>query len=178
MMTMSDAAERKRLMALKKRMSQKRPKFVKMESWRHVRLKDHWRQPKGVDNHMRLNLKGWPKSVNVGYRSPRAVRGIHPSGKEEVHVYNVGDLSIVDPETQVARIGGSVGIKKRVKIVQEAKLRGIRILNVGKARGAEELKAEPEEEELPEEEIPEKEEAPEEEEASEDKQVEEEADEG
>lgn len=172
MMTMSDAAEHKRLMALKKRMSQKRPKFVKMESWRHVRLKDHWRQPKGVDNHMRLNLKGWPKSVNVGYRSPKAVRGIHPSGKEEVHVYNVGDLSIVDPETQVARIGGSVGLRKRVKIVQEAELRGIRILNVGRARGAEELKAEPEEEELPEEEVPE------EEKAAEDEQVEEEADEG
>jgi large subunit ribosomal protein L32e len=127
---------------------------------------------------MRLNLKGWPKSVNVGYRSPRAVRGIHPSGKEEVHVYNVGDLSIVDPETQVARIGGSVGTRKRVKIIQEAKLRGIRILNVGKARGAEELNAEPEEEELPEEEIIEEEEAPEEEEASEDEQVEQEADEG
>jgi large subunit ribosomal protein L32e len=106
------------------------------------------------------------------------VRGIHPSGKEEVHVYNVGDLSIVDPETQVARIGGSVGLRKRVKIVQEAELQGIRILNVGRARGAEELKAEPEEEELPEEEIPEEEEAPEEEEVSEDEQVEEEADEG
>jgi large subunit ribosomal protein L32e len=166
-MTMSDAAERKRLMALKKRMSQKRPKFVKMESWRHKRLKDHWRQPKGVDNHMRLNLKGWPKSVNVGYRSPKAVRGIHPSGKEEVHVYNVGDLSIVDPETQVARIGGSVGLRKRVKIVQEANLRGIRILNVGRARGAMELNAEPEEEELPDEEILEEVEAPEEEEADE-----------
>ena len=178
MMTMSDAAERKRLMALKKKMSQKRPKFVKMESWRHVRLKDHWRQPKGVDNHMRLNLKGWPKSVNVGYRSPKAVRGMHPSGKEEVHVYNVGDLSIIDPETQVARIGGSVGLRKRVKIIQEAELQGIRILNVGRARGAEELKTEPEGEELPEEEVLEEEEAPEEEEASEDEQVEEEADEG
>ena len=175
---MSDAAERKRLMALKKRMSQKRPKFVKMESWRHVRLKDHWRQPKGVDNHMRLNLKGWPKSVNVGYRSPRAVRGIHPSGKEEVHVYNVGDLSIVDPETQVVRIGGSVGLRKRVKIVQEAELQGIRILNVGRARGAEKLQAEPEEEELPEEEISEEETATDEEEVLEDEQVEEEADEG
>jgi large subunit ribosomal protein L32e len=170
---MSDAAEKKRLMALKKRMSQKRPKFVKMESWRHKRLKDHWRQPKGVDNHMRLNLKGWPKSVNVGYRSPRAVRDVHPSGKEEVHVYNVGDLSIVDPETQVARIGGSVGLRKRVKIVEEADLQGIRVLNAGRARQAEEYSAEPEEEELPEEEIPE-----EEEEVSEEEPVEEEADEG
>ena len=171
MMAMSDAAERKRLLALRKRMSQKRPKFVRMESWRHKRLKDNWRQPKGVDNHMRLNLKGWPKSVNVGYRSPRDVRDVHPSGKEEVHVYNVGDLSILDPETQVARIGGSVGLRKRVSIVQEADLRGIRILNAGRARQAEEFD-EFEEEEPPEEDLSD------EEETSEDEQEEEEADEG
>ena len=85
----------------------------------------------------------------------------------------MGDLSIVDPETQVARIGGSVGLRKRVKIVQEAELQGIRILNVGRARQAEELSVEIEEEELPEEEVRE-----EEEETPEDEPVEEEADEG
>ncbi|TRO48353.1 50S ribosomal protein L32e [Candidatus Bathyarchaeota archaeon] len=168
---MSEAAERKRLMALRKRMSQKRPKFVKMESWRHKRLKDHWRQPKGVDNHMRLNLKGWPKSVNVGYRSPKAVRDVHPSGREEVHVYNVGDLSIIDPETQVARIGGSVGLRKRVRIVQEADLQGIRVLNAGLARQADEF-GEAEEEE------PSEEGLMEEEEVSDDEEDVEEADEG
>lgn len=158
-------------MALRKRMSQKRPKFVKMESWRHKRLKDHWRQPKGVDNHMRLNLKGWPKSVNVGYRSPKAVRDVHPSGMEEVHVYNVGDLSIVDPETQVARMGGSVGLRKRVRIVQEADLQGIRVLNAGSARQSDEF-GEAEEEE------PSEEDLMEEEEVSDDEEDVEEADEG
>jgi ribosomal protein L32E len=46
----------------------------------------------------------------------------------------VGDLAIIDPETQVARIGGSVGTKKRINIVREADLRSIRVLNPGKAR--------------------------------------------
>jgi large subunit ribosomal protein L32e len=129
-----NGADKKRLMKLKKKMSQKRPKFRRFESWRFVRIKDHWRKPKGIDNHMRLNLRGWPKVVNVGYRSPKQVRHLHPSGNEEVAVHNVGDLAIIDPETQVARIGGSVGTKKRINIIREADLRSIRVLNPGKAR--------------------------------------------
>lgn len=127
---MSDA-ERRRLMKLKKRMSKKRPYFRQFEEWRFVRIKDHWRRPKGIDNKMRQKRKGWPKTVNIGYRSPRAVRHLHPSGLQEVAVYNVGDLTIVDPETQVARIGGSVGERKRKEIIREAELLGIKLLNPG-----------------------------------------------
>jgi len=123
--------ERKRLLKLRKRMSQKRPHFRQFEEWRFARIKDHWRRPKGIDNKMRQKRKGWPKSVKVGYGSPRAVRNLHPSGKEEIAIYNVGDLTIVDPETQVARIGGSVGRKKRISILREADILGIRILNPG-----------------------------------------------
>jgi large subunit ribosomal protein L32e len=128
---MSTADERKRLMRLKKNISKKRPKFSKFESWRLVRLKDYWRRPTGIDNKMRQKRKGWPKSVKVGYGSPRAVRDLHPSGMEEVAVFNVGDLTIVDPETQVARIGGSVGTRKRSAMVAEAENLGIRVLNPG-----------------------------------------------
>ena len=137
---MSTADERKRLMRVKKNISKKRPKFSKFESWRLVRVKDYWRRPTGIDNKMRQKRKGWPKSVKVGYRSPRAVRGLHPSGMEEVAVFNVGDLTIVDPETQVARIGGSVGARKRSAIVSEAENLGIRILNRGEIQLDEEEK--------------------------------------
>lgn len=137
---MSTANERKRLMRVKKNISKKRPKFSKFESWRLVRVKDYWRRPTGIDNKMRQKRKGWPKSVKVGYRSPRAVRGLHPSGMEEVAVFNVGDLTIVDPETQVARIGGSVGARKRSAIVSEAENLGIRILNRGEIQLDEEEK--------------------------------------
>jgi large subunit ribosomal protein L32e len=128
---MTAADERKRLMKLRKKMSQRRPKFAQFESWRYVRIKDHWRQPKGIDNHMRQNRKGWPRSVNIGYGSPKSVRGLHPSGMEEVAVYNLGDLAIIDPETQVARVGGSVGARKRSNIVAEAEKQGIKVLNPG-----------------------------------------------
>ncbi len=147
MIDMSDG-EKRRLMRLKKKMSQKRPHFRQFEEWRLVRIKDHWRKPKGIDNKMRQKRKGWPRTVNVGYRSPKAVRHLHPSGMEEVAVFNVGDLTIVDPETQVARIGGTVGRRKRRFILKEAIELGIRILNPGDIELEEEaVKEEPAEEE-------------------------------
>jgi large subunit ribosomal protein L32e len=152
MIDMSDS-EKRRLMRLRKRISQKRPHFRQFEEWRLVRIKDHWRRPKGIDNKMRQKRKGWPRTVNVGYGSPKTVRHLHPSGKEEVAIYNVGDLTIVDPETQVARIGGTVGRRKRRAILKEATELGIRILNPGEieldeeeALGEEEILEEDEEE--------------------------------
>ncbi len=151
MIDMSDG-EKSRLMRLKKKMSQKRPHFRRFEEWRLVRIKDSWRRPKGIDNKMRQKRKGWPRTVNVGFRSPKAVRHLHPSGKEEVAVFNVGDLTIVDPETQVARIGGTVGRRKRRSILQEALELGIRILNPGNIDLEEEVSEAVNEEPLEEEE--------------------------
>lgn len=151
MIDMSDG-EKRRLMRLRKRMSQKRPHFRKFESWRLVRIKDYWRKPKGIDNKMRQKRKGWPRTVNVGFRSPKAVRHLHPSGMVEVAVFNVGDLTIVDPETQVARIGGTVGRRKRRLILKEAFELGIRILNPGNIELEEEAISETVEEEPVEEE--------------------------
>jgi len=126
-----EQAEKKRLLKVRKRISKKRPHFKRFESWRFVRIKDQWRKPRGIDNKMRTELQGWPKSVKIGYRGPTAVRGLHPSGKEEVMVWNAKDVAKVDPETQVARIGGTVGGKKKETILEKAEELKIRILNPG-----------------------------------------------
>ncbi len=123
--------EKKRLLKVRARISKKRPHFKRFESWRFVRIKDQWRKPRGIDNKMRTELQGWPKSVKIGYRGPTAVRGLHPSGKEEVMVWNAKDVAKVDPETQVARIGGTVGGKKKETILAKAEELKIRILNPG-----------------------------------------------
>ena len=67
--------------------------------------------------------------VEIGYGGPALVRGLHPSGFEEVMVYNIDGLEDIDPKTQAARIGGTVGVKKRIAIENRAKELGIRVLN-------------------------------------------------
>jgi len=124
-------AEKKRLLKVRKNISKKRPHFKRFESWRFVRIKDQWRKPRGIDNHMRTEEQGWPKSVKIGYRGPAAVRGLHASGYEDIMVWNTADLENVDPEIQVARIGGTVGGRKREAILEKAAEMEIKILNPG-----------------------------------------------
>ncbi len=130
---------RRRLLRLRRRIASKRPRFRRQESWRYVRIKESWRRPRGIDSKMRLKKKGWPPSPSVGYRGPKAVRGLHPSGYEEVLVYNVGDLATIDPETQAIRIAGTVGARKRATILAEAEKRGIKVLNPGFEEEVEEI---------------------------------------
>ncbi|MEE9223653.1 MAG: 50S ribosomal protein L32e, partial [Thermoplasmata archaeon] len=97
--------------------------------FRYVRLGDSWRKPRGLHSKMRRGYKYRPNLVSTGYRGPKAVRGFHPSGFQEVMVFRVEDLEDVDPKKQAARIGHSVGSKKREEIEKVADKKGIRVLN-------------------------------------------------
>ena len=134
----------------------KRPKFMRQESWRYTRLKPNWRKPRGRDSKMRLQVKGWPPLVKVGYRTPKKYRGLHPSGYEEILVHRPEDLENLNPETHAVRIAGSVGMRKRILIVEEAEKLGLKILNppviTEKTEGEEVEVVEPELEEVKEEE--------------------------
>jgi large subunit ribosomal protein L32e len=111
------------------RIKRKRPTFRRQESWRYLRVSQVWRKPDGIDSQMRRRPKGRPASARVGYRGPKMVRYLHPSGYEEVVVRNVDDLSKVDSETQAVRIAHTVGMKKRADISVRAEERHIHILN-------------------------------------------------
>ena len=107
----------------------KNPKFKRQESWRYKRVKENWRKPRGIDSKMRKQVKGWPPSPKAGYRSPKKIRGLHPSGYEEVRVQTLEDLYGLDSETQAVRIARTVGGKKRVEILALADERGIHVFN-------------------------------------------------
>jgi len=117
--------------ALAKRavISGRRPAFHRQEWFRYPTLGDKWRRPKGIHSKMKRGLKRRPPMVEIGYGGPVASRGLHPSGFEEVLVYNVEDLDKINAKTQAARIGGTVGSKKRLTIESRAKELGIRVLN-------------------------------------------------
>ena len=107
------------------------PAFKKYQWWYKDALsrKDAWRRPKGALNKQRRGFNYRPARVKVGYGKPVATRGLHPSGFEEVLVHNVKELQTVDAKTQAARIGGTVGGRKRAEIEAAAAAAGIRILN-------------------------------------------------
>jgi len=117
---------------LREHIKSKRPRFRRQEEWRYKRLrgrKQKWRKAEGIDSKMRLKKRGWPKTPEIGYRGPKKARNFHPSGFEEVLIFNADDLDDVDPKTQVARIAHTVGAKKRVEISTRAEEKGVRILN-------------------------------------------------
>ena len=125
----TELAAKEKALKLREALKHKRPDFVRQESWRYKRIKENWRRPRGLDSKMRRKIKGWPKCPEVGYRGPKAARGLHPSGYEEILVYNPNDLDKVDPEKQAIRIAHTVGIKKRMEIIAKATSKKIRILN-------------------------------------------------
>ncbi|MEM2714186.1 MAG: 50S ribosomal protein L32e [Candidatus Bathyarchaeia archaeon] len=124
--------EAKKAIELRRKIKEKKPDFIRQESWRYDRVDDSWRRPKGIDSKMRREVKGWPARVKIGYRGPRKARGLHPSAYREVIVYNVDDLSRVDPKTEAIRVAHTVGAKKRTEILNRAKELGIHVLNATK----------------------------------------------
>src|SRR5271155_389369 len=128
------------LLKLRKSVADARPRFVRPESWRYVRLHPEWRKPKGLDNKIRKSFKGYPKRVKVGYRGPAKTRGYHPSGHVDVLVYNASQLDELIPERDAVRIGRRVGSKKRAAILKRATELGLRVLNPTRLRSIESKK--------------------------------------
>lgn len=122
--------EMKAALELRSEQKKKTPSFRRTEWFRYKRLsRSGWRAPHGMDSKQRRNYKYRSSLVRVGHGKVSAARGLHPSGFKEVMVQNTTDLDIIDPETEAARVGRSVGGRKREQIHSRADELGIRVLN-------------------------------------------------
>jgi large subunit ribosomal protein L32e len=117
-------------LALRDEQKKKTPAFKRTEWFRYKRLsRSGWRAPHGMDSKQRRNYKYRSSLVRVGHGKVATARGLHPSGFREVMVHNTGDLEVIDPETEAARVGKTVGGRKREQIYSRADELGIRVLN-------------------------------------------------
>lgn len=118
---------------LQRRIAKKRgkPVFRRYLSWRFWKFerREYWRKPKGNDSKMRLQLKGYPPIVKVGYGSPAEVRGLHPSGLIPVRVASAKDLEGLDPGKHIVIIASQVGLRKKLALASEARARGLKVAN-------------------------------------------------
>ncbi len=127
--------EQKRLIELRKKINKKRPSFRRVESWRYVRVTDSWRKARGIDSRTRIKSKSGVKSPSVGYRGPKKIRGLHPSGYEEVRVVTIEDLKNLNNKKQAIKISTNLGVKKRIRLIDYAQSRGFKVLNIGISQG-------------------------------------------
>ncbi len=122
--------ELKAALALRAAQKKATPSFRRTEWFRYKRLsRSGWRKPHGMDNKQRRNFKYRGSLVRIGHGKVNAASGLHPSGFEEVMVHNTRDLDQIDAETQAARVGATVGGRKRENIHARADELGIRVLN-------------------------------------------------
>jgi len=121
--------ETKRLLNIRKKQKSKKPTFKQTDSHKKKKLADYWRKPDGIHNKTRYSKHGKCPLVEAGYGSPAAVRGLHPSGFEEIIVNNVKEVESLKTDSQAGRIARTVGARKRSVIEEKAAELGLKILN-------------------------------------------------
>jgi len=106
-----------------------KPAFKRRGLNRKAKLADVWRRPRGLQNKQRRQFSAKGALPRPGYGSPVAIRGMHPSGYEEIRIFTLAELAGVNSEVQAVRIGGSVGNRKRGEIQARALELGLKVLN-------------------------------------------------
>ncbi|MFW9960184.1 MAG: 50S ribosomal protein L32e [Candidatus Thorarchaeota archaeon] len=130
-----------RLVRIARERKLRMPKFHAENAHRWTRISRRWRKIRGIDSYTRQKKKGRLTMVSTGYRTPKAIRHLHPSMYIEVPVYRPSDLESLDPDIHAIRIAATVGGRKRQVILEEADTKLLRVLNPGTTEevGEEEL---------------------------------------
>lgn len=118
----------KKLLAVKANLKRKQPVFRRQQAAIRKKLKAGWRKPKGLHSKMKDGLRGYPKALRMGYRTPVAVRGMTKHGLFPVRVERPEQLAGLDPK-QHALVLGKVGARKKIMIIEQAQKEGFTLTN-------------------------------------------------
>lgn len=123
---------KKQLLELRKKISAKRPRFIRQDAMKvsRSRIPHVWRRPMGIHSKQRHGFAGHPACPSVGYRGPVETRGLHKTGLEQVLISNTKELEKIDPKKHGIIISAKTGMKKRLQIITEAMKKGISMLNI------------------------------------------------
>lgn len=109
------------------------PTFLRRNSDKYSKLgmrkkkKQVWRSPKGRHNKMRLKRKGYPATVNIGYKQDVEERG-KIDNKKMILVNSLRELENVKEGATI--IVGKMGAKKKLELVNKAKSKKVHIHNI------------------------------------------------
>jgi large subunit ribosomal protein L32e len=122
-----------RILRIARRKKKHMPQFRHEQAHRWIRVSDSWRKLRGIDSATREKRKGRIAMVSSGYRTPKAVRNLHPSLFVEVMVHRPSEVQDLDPEVHAVRIAAKVGSRKRQEILAAADGKNLRVLNPGRS---------------------------------------------
>uniref|UniRef100_A0A2K6FF32 60S ribosomal protein L32 n=1 Tax=Propithecus coquereli TaxID=379532 RepID=A0A2K6FF32_PROCO len=84
-------------------------KFTRHQSDSYVKIKRHWRKPRGIDNRVQRRFKGQILMLNIGYGSNKKTKHVLPSAFRKFLVHNIAHnvssknhKAIVERATQLA----------------------------------------------------------------------------
>jgi len=110
-------------------LKRRKPKFIRQGGKSLKRLKKKWRKPRGSQSKLRKYKKSRGFMPHPGYGSPKLIRGLHPSGLEDVLIYNKNELERLNSKKQACRIASSIGKRKKIEIMKKAEELKIKVLN-------------------------------------------------
>lgn len=119
-------------MVTEKISKRKKPKFLRTDSHKMIKLgkttnkRKKWRRPIGMHNKIRLNIRGKPKKVKVGWGADKRIKN-YVDGTYTIKIENINELDLVKKGQGI--IIAKVGKKKRLEIVEAIKKNGFIVLN-------------------------------------------------
>jgi large subunit ribosomal protein L32e len=114
---------------LRKTLKSRKPSFRRQEGYRHVKLRNSWRRPRGRHSKLRLREKARGRLPGAGYGSPGGVRGLNRLGYREVRVATARELEALNPKEEMAVLAGSLGKKRRGELLKLAGEKEIQVSN-------------------------------------------------